>query len=83
VCVTGNGGREGIAGERDDRWGPHGGERGEKESWTGLVRGRAGPAGSRMWPKWAAGSSLYFFSFCFPFLLFLISVLGFEKAILF
>jgi hypothetical protein len=63
----------------DDRWGPHGGERegGERVSWVGLVRGRSGPAGSRVRPKWAAGFFLLFFSFCFLFLLFLISVLGF------
>jgi hypothetical protein len=44
-------------------------------SWAGWLPGAA---------QVAAGSlPLYFFSFCFLFLLFLKSVLGFEKGILF
>jgi hypothetical protein len=61
VCVTGNGEGEGIAGERNDRW-----ERGGK-SWTGLVRGQSGPAGSRVRPRWAVGFFFLFFFFLFSF----------------
>jgi hypothetical protein len=57
------------------------GERERGESWTGLVQGRAGPAGSRVWPKWAAGFFLLFFYFLFSFLLFQISVLVFLKKL--
>jgi hypothetical protein len=56
-------------------------ERGEV-SWVGLVRGGLGRLVSRVRPKWAAGFFLLFFSYCFLFLLFLISVLGIEKAII-
>jgi hypothetical protein len=43
-------------------------------SWVGLVLG-CGPSG-------LLASFFYFFSFCFLFILFLISVLGIEKAII-
>jgi hypothetical protein len=66
-----------MAGERDDRWGPHGSERGEKVSWVGLVLGELGRLVSRVRPKWAAGVFLLFFSFCYPFSFVLISVLSF------
>jgi hypothetical protein len=79
VSVTRNGEREVILGEWWQvgpawRW-----ERGGVNG-VGLVRGRSGPAGSRVRPKWAAGSFFLFFSFCFLFVLFLISVLGFWKC---
>jgi hypothetical protein len=74
VCVTGNGEREreGIAGERDDRWGLAVGEREGGKAGLGWFRGELGRL-----------ALLCIFSFCFLFLLFLIFVLGFEKAILF
>jgi hypothetical protein len=72
--------RERLTGERDDRWVLLGGERGGGGvSWVGSVRGGLGQLASRGWPKWAPGLS--FFCFLFPFVL--ISVLSFEKALLF
>jgi hypothetical protein len=69
--------------ERDDRWGPHVGERGEGlagsgwfwVSWAGWLPG-CGPSG-------LLASFFYFFSFCFPFSFVLISVFGFFLKKLF
>jgi hypothetical protein len=71
-----------VCGERDDRWDPRGGERGVRlagSGWFGAV-----------WAGWFPGCGpsdcwllLLFFSFCFLFLLFQISVLGIEKTIIF
>jgi hypothetical protein len=63
--------------ERSDERVPLGRERERRGSGVWAGSGRAGPAGSRVRPKWAAGPPLLFFSFCFLFLLFLISVLEF------
>jgi hypothetical protein len=51
-------------------------EKGEV-SWVELFPGELGRLVSRVRPKWAAGVFLLFFSLCFLFLLFLISVLSF------
>jgi hypothetical protein len=69
VCVTGNGGREGIARERDDRWGPAVGEReGEKLDWAGSGVSWAGwlPGAAQVgcWLFFVFFLSIFFF-FCF------------------
>jgi hypothetical protein len=63
--------REGIAGEIDDRWGQAVGERGGELGWAGSGVSWAG------WLPGAAQVGCWLFLFCFLFLLFLISVLGF------
>jgi hypothetical protein len=61
--------REGSDNGGDDRWGRLVGER-ERRIGAGLVRGRAGLAGSRVRPRWLLGLPLFIFFFCSPFLYF-------------
>jgi hypothetical protein len=79
--VTGRG-RERGSDDGDDRWGRLVGERErEMRGWAGS--GQAGPAGSRGRPSWASCLFLLFFSSASLFSFILISVLSFERVLLF
>jgi hypothetical protein len=79
VCVTGNGEREEIAGERDDRWGPAVGERGKGVAGLGWFGGELGRLAPGCGPS---GLLALFFLFSFSFVSdFCFGFLFFEKAI--
>jgi hypothetical protein len=82
ASVTKKGEREEIAGERDDRWGLAVGEREGGKVGLGWFGGELGRLAPGCGPSGLL-ALLCIFSFCFLFLLFLISILGFKKAILF
>jgi hypothetical protein len=60
----------GDCGERDDRWGPHGGERGGGVTGLGWFGGELGWLAPGVWPKWLLASFFYFFLSVFFFFCF-------------